>query len=353
MLTQEFLALVRDLLGAFQENDNAIKTLLEIAREYPAVAAEHDKLLTVDPGQVGQQVVTVKQKLGVVASQIAKTDVFAFPQQLARIQAAIVDFVSKLGLDPSPPLDRIVLGLQEFRDAFQAFFTNKHQPPDTFRVIVAAKSVVESLTAVQGSFSLAETQLVKHPPANVETMTLVYQESADVVDLLALLTALNSLARAICEAFDIDPSDRPLTLARLETGSTFAEFFGHPAVVVILTVLLSQWEPIKNFLSPGEASSKALDDALKLMKLSDWLERHNVPNEQLPVKIAKIAVDHGPDLRLATRNMVSLHRNDDEVTIVGAMRLLDNKAPPQPRIEHKPDGPTPGDEGLPKLKPPE
>jgi hypothetical protein len=339
MLTQQFLTLVRGLLAELEEHSSAQAKLAEIGNEYEVVANEHDALLTAPANVIGDRRNAVNLKLKEAATRIATIDLFDFSRHLDGIQKAVEGFLSEIPLRSFSSLDRIKVRFGEFKQDYQRFLQFQHKPEDTSRIIVMAKAIAELLGGIKESFEVVEGELEYKPPPDTETLTLAYDDTPDLERLLALLAALLAIWQEICREVDVDP--KPPFIARLETGSCVLMLVGSPFGIAALTLLVTHWHRIKDFLDPVGSSSTAIGAALNLATLSDFMRSRDMNTDNLDKSIARIAQSQAAKLQLATNGIVKVSRNDSNVAIVPAMRLLDNKSTPPKQIEHKPDEPPP------------
>ena len=338
MLTQQFLSRVRSFLAYLNAHSDGLETLTKIGNEYAAIAAEFDSLLTIDPPTLAQQRSNVIKKVSHAAETIAASSFYRLYRDLDAIQAAVTEFLNTIPNAEFPTLYRVKQGIADFRELLQEFLAQKHKPLDTLRVVVAARTLAELLQSIEETFRVVDDELEYQAPEDAETVTLVYEATPDLASIVKLLEALLSIWDEIARELGIEP-ERP-TVARLETGSLFAIIVGSPLAVAVLTLLVTQWGRIKTFLDPVGSASITLKAAVDLATLSDFLNGRGIDTSNIDKMILRIAQNQAPKLSLATDRIVSVRRNADDMAIVDTMRLLDNKQPPPPLIEYKPNEPS-------------
>ena len=335
MLTQHFLSIVSEFLKELQSRYRAQGILEVIADEYAAIAAAQNGMLNAAVGgQLTSQRDAAVNAINKAAETIATIHFHILYQGLDAIQAAVERFRNQLKI-AHPGLDRVLLSINQFRDQLQAFLSRKHTPEDTYGVVIAARTLTRLLAEVGESFQAIREELEYEPPPDSATLTLVYDATPDLKELVKLLDALLSLWQEICREFDADA--KPPLIARLETGSLTALVVGSPVAATALMLLVTQWARIKRFLDPAGSAATALGATVDLATLSDFMRSRGMETEHLDKAIARIAQNQAAQLRLATDGIIEVRHNNKDVAIVETMRLLDNKNANQRQIEHKPD----------------
>ena len=204
-------------------------------------------------------------------------------------------------------------------------------------MVVTSKGLLDLLNAVQESFAIVAMQLEPEPPSSdIHRLAIVFGDTPGYQELLARLAAILAIWNAICEAFDLDPTEHPPEISRIERGSLIAEILGHPIVIATFTFVLANWKPIRAWLDKSEQTRANLETAIKLTQLVDWLDSRGVDTSNLSVQLLKAVTKQSKNIGMVAEHTQEITRNKESAAIAGVMRQLDYKNHAQRRIEHRP-----------------
>lgn len=250
--------------------------------------------------------------------------------------AVAADRIKKLiANSESQPLKKLESATHNFIDALDEYM---HSTSINFSLSLAysAQELENSLLHLRDVNSILEPALGSKELPNI---TIYIPNRTSLEDFSAKLNALKDIIETCCKLLNLSMAEAEVEIERIESGSFFAKISANPAVVAVVTIIIthaSQYIFSQDFLSSENVEIRENSESvIRILKIREALSKNGVDTEKLDAELNASAVLLAKQLNRLLVHSPSIEVNNKTFQ-AHETKLLESPAPIQDKKEQDP-----------------
>lgn len=219
-------------------------------------------------------------------------------------------------------LDNLVKEIGEFSRLYEEF-NDAPALRQTFNLIDAGDRLLKSIQSFTGPSLLLRNTLrpIEFNLDGYQEFSLLLSATTTYTygDLLTKLTALHTIYSELCNLISVSPSEHPLLVSKVESGSLWVRVFGESKVITLLTKLTQAGAAYmyRRYTTEGKVAAipKQVESVESVLRLAERLESMGIDTSDMKENLQKSG-------NAISSNLNKLLRGEPSVTVNGQLHSL-------------------------------